>query len=356
MNILNYELWGNTIKIYGIVFLFILAAGVCAKVFSLYIVKYIKKITKKMGKKSVDIIASAATRCFIIIIYIIAFSSSMNYLKVEENVKKTLDAVIQVIIGLIIIYFIFKIVDVLFAFLSEKANKTKTKLDDALLPVLGKSIKIFFAAITLLFILNNLGYNVTAIITGLGVGSFAVALASQDTLKNFFGSIVIFADRPFNIGDRILVESIEGTVESIGFRSTRVRTLEGTLVTIPNSKMGDAIINNIQKRPTRKTVSEIGVTYNTSLEKLRKGTEIIRKILKEHPSTEDYLAHFNNYGPYSLNIKVIHWCKYLEYNKYLEAIEEINFSIKDAFEKERIEFAFPSQTIYINKETTDKRQ
>ena len=350
-NILAYTLLGNTVKTYLFVFLLLLGAGICAKIFSLFIVSYIKKVTNKMGKESVGIISDAATRSFILIIYLVAISMSLNLLVVTAEIKKILDTILQLCAGIVVAYFIFKIVDVSFAFLAEKASKTKTKLDDALLPILAKSVKIFLLLIIVLFVLNNMGFNVASVIAGLGVGGIAVALASQDTIKIFFGSIVLFADRPFNIGDRVIVEGVDGPVEYIGFRSTRIRTLDGTLVTIPNSKMADAIINNINKRPTRKTMMEIGVTYDTSVEKMRRGLEIVRTIAEKHPSTDNSIVNWKDYGPYSLNILFIHWCKYLEYDRYLQAMEEINFSIKEAFEKETINFAFPSQSIYMEKST-----
>ena len=355
-NILEYKFLDNTLEVYLTVFGIILCAGIAASILSLFIARRIKKTLQKMGRETLKEAVEATTRSFTMFLYVIAISFSSSILTVNAPIKIFLRHVINIASGLIIIYFIFRIMDILVVYLGEKAGKTETKLDDMLIPIVGKTIKIFSIVITILFILNNLGYNITSLIAGLGLGGLAVAMAAQDTLKNFFGAVAIFADRPYTIGDRVVVEGVDGPIEQIGLRSTRIRTLDGTLVTIPNSRMADAIINNIQKRPTRKTMNTIGVTYNTSIQKVHRAIEIIRGIMKGHPGTENHLVYWKDYGPYSLNIFTIHWCKYLGYDKYLECLQEMNFQIKEAFEKEGIEFAFPSQTLYLqNDKSLDKK-
>ena len=353
---LEYRFLDNSLKVYFVVFGIILCTGIIANILSPFIARRIKRILQNTGKKTLQEAVEATTRSLTMFLYVIAISFSTSILTVNTPIKILLKHIIHLASGVIIIYFIFRIVDILVAYLGEKAETTKTKLDDMLIPITGKTIKIFFVVITVLFILNNLGYNITSLVAGLGLGGLAVAMAAQDTLKNFFGAVAIFIDRPYTIGDRVIVEGVDGPIEQIGLRSTRIRTLDGTLVTIPNSRMADAIINNIQKRPTRKTMNTIGVTYDTSIEKMRRAIEIIRGIMKDHPGTENHLVYWKDYGPYSLNIFAIHWCKYLAYDKYLECLQEMNFQIKESFGKEGIEFAFPSQTLYLqNEKSSDKK-
>ena len=248
---------------------------------------------------------------------------------------------------LIVVYGLSKAADVVFALWIQHARRTQTKFDDQVIPILRKTTKVFLWTIAVLLTLQNLGYNVTSLLAGLGIGGLAVALAAQETLSNFLGALALLVDRPCEVGDRVQFEDVDGTVEAIGLRSTRIRTLDGTVVSVPNSKLASAKINNITKRPTIKNTFTVGITYDTPYEKVQEALAILRDILESHPSTQNYWAYFKEFGPYSLNILVIHWCKYTDYQKFLQATEEINLAIKRRFEEAGIEFAFPTQTIQL---------
>jgi MscS family membrane protein len=249
----------------------------------------------------------------------------------------------------VVIYIATKFVDLLFSVWRERARRTETRLDDQVIPILSKVTKFFVWAIGILLVLQNLGYNVTSLLAGLGIGGLAVALAAQETLSNFIGALAILVDRPCEVGDRVDFDQlgIKGTIEAIGLRSTRVRTLDGTLVSIPNRTMANTLINNVAKRPTIKNEYVIGIVYDTPYEKVEEALRILRDILANHPSTHHYRAYFKEFGPYSLNIVVTHWCKYTDYEQFLKATEEINLEIKRRFEEAGIEFAFPTQTIQL---------
>ena len=240
-------------------------------------------------------------------------------------------------------------VDLLFSLWRERAKRTETRLDDQVIPILSKVTKFAIWAIGILLVLQNLGYNVTSLLAGLGIGGLAVALAAQETLSNFLGALAILVDRPCEVGDRVDFDQlgIKGTIEAIGLRSTRVRTLDGTLVSIPNRTMANTVINNVAKRPTIKNEYVIGIVYDTPYEKILEALRILREILANHPSTANYRAYFKEYGPYSLNIVVTHWCKYTDWEEFLKATEEINLEIKRRFEEAGIEFAFPTQTVQL---------
>ena len=249
----------------------------------------------------------------------------------------------------IVVYGLSKSADVAFALWIQHARRTKTKIDDQVIPILRKVTKAFLWSVAVLLILQNLGYNVSSLLAGLGIGGLAVALAAQETISNFIGALALLVDRPGEVGDRVDFDQlgVKGTIEAIGLRSTRIRTLDGTLVSIPNHTVADTVINNVGKRPTIKNTFTVGVTYDTSYEKLQEALRILRDILANHPGTQNYWVYFKEFGPYSLNILVIHWCRYTDYQKFLAATQEINLEIKRRFEEAGIEFAFPTQTIQL---------
>ena len=244
-------------------------------------------------------------------------------------------------------FVLVKLVDVLVAVLKPRIAESDSRLDDQLLPVLSGVLKAFILVIIGALILQNSGYNISSLLAGLGLGGLAVALALQPTLANMFAAITLFVDRPFQVGDGVSVAGISGAIENIGLRSTRIRTYEGTLVTIPNSAVVNSQIDNLQARPTRRTNFTIGVTYDTSGEKLRKAVAILRDVMEQHPGTDTSRAHFKSYGESALILDVAHWCRYLDYAEYLTCLEEINFEIKQRFEKEGIEMAYPTQTVRL---------
>jgi len=198
---------------------------------------------------------------------------------------------------------------------------------------------------------QNLGFDITAAIAGLSVGGLALGLAAQDTVANLFGAVAIFIDKPFRIGDRIQLDSVDGLVETIGLRSTRVRNLDGHLITIPNKTMGNATITNITRRPNIKTVMNIGITYDAATEKVKRALQILKEVYKDHPQTFDCLISFNKFADSALNIQVVHWWNSTDYKEYLAGLQEMNLMLKERFDKEGIGFAFPTQTVYVKQDS-----
>jgi MscS family membrane protein len=232
------------------------------------------------------------------------------------------------------------------------AAKAHTTLDDMMAPVVRKTLRTVTVILGLVQIAQQLSDKpITSILAGLGVGGLAVALAAQDTIKNFFGSLVIFGDHPFQLGDRIVVDETDGSVEEVGMRSTRIRTLDGHLVTIPNGELANKNIRNISKRPYIKRVANITVTYDTPPEKVERAMTLIREALesrneKMHPDFPPRV-YFNNFNSASLNIRVIYWFAPPEYWEFLEFDQAFNLEILRRFNEEGIEFAFPTQTLYL---------
>ncbi len=277
----------------------------------------------------------------------IAVGIGLHYFALPEAVTQIASSLLLVLITATVAFVLVKLVDVFIAFLKPRIVESESRLDDQLLPVLSGALKAFILVIVAVLILQNSGYNVSGLLAGLGLGGLAVALALQPTLANVFAAVTIFVDRPFRVGDGVSVAGVSGSIEGIGLRSTRIRTYEGTLVTIPNSTVANALIDNLQARPTRRTTFTIGVTYDTSSEKLERAVAILRDVMERHSGTETSRAHFKSYGESSLILDVAHWCKYLDYSQYLACIEEINFEIKRRFEHEGIEMAYPTQTVHV---------
>ena len=283
----------------------------------------------------------------------LAIAIGLHYFALPEAIANLASGLLRALLTATVAFVLVKLVDVLIAVLKPRIAESESRLDDQFLPVLSGGLKAFILVIIGALILQNSGYNISSLLAGIGLGGLAVALALQPTLANMFAAITLFVDRPFHVGDGVSVAGVTGSIESIGLRSTRIRTYEGTLVTIPNSAVVNAQIDNLQARPTRRTNFTIGVTYDTSSEKLERAVAILRDVMEQHPGTDTSRAHFKSYGESALLLDVAHWCRYLDYSEYLTCIEEINFEIKRCFEKEGIEMAYPTQTVHlVNKEAS----
>ena len=252
-------------------------------------------------------------------------------------------------------WFIYRLVDVVEFYLHNLTGKTETLLDDQLVPLIRKTLRVFVVIVAVLFIAQNIfRWDVGALIAGLGIGGLALALAAKDTLANLFGSITIFTDRPFQMGDRIRMKSYDGVVEEVGFRSVRIRLLNGHIAIIPNAIVANEPIENVSKRPFIRHDMTVGVTYDTSPDKVRRGVEIIREMLagraESFPPDMPARAHFTGFDTASLNIAVSYWFTPPDWVRYLEFAQEFGMELLRRFNDEGIEFAFPTQTLYVKQD------
>ena len=239
--------------------------------------------------------------------------------------------------------------------LQQRAARTEGKMDDMLVPILSNSMRATIVVLAIVQIAQILsGKEITSILAGLGIGGLAVALAAQDTLKNFFGSVVLLADKPFEIGDRVNVDGHDGPVESVGLRSTKIRTLDGHLVTIPNGEMANKSIWNIAKRPYIRRIFNISITYDTPPAKVAEAKAILEDILKDHEGMhEDFQprVYFNNFNDTSLNLFCIYWYHPPAYWDFMAFTERVNTAILERFNSAGIDFAFPTQTVHLAGDT-----
>lgn len=243
----------------------------------------------------------------------------------------------------------YKLIDLLNYFFERFAQKTESTLDDQLVPLVNKSLKIFVVISGSLIVLQNFDVDVTALLAGLSIGGLAFALAAQDTIKNLFGSIMIFIDRPFQIGDWVVTSDLEGIVEEVGFRSTRVRTFANSVVSIPNGKLADQTIDNMGRRIYRRYSTSFGLTYDTPVDLIETYVKGLKELVANHPHTRKdyYEIHFHSYGDFSLNILIYIFFQTEDWSKELAARHEFNIEAKKLAETLGVNFAFPTQTLQV---------
>jgi MscS family membrane protein len=253
-----------------------------------------------------------------------------------------------VLVAYSVTYLGLKLVDLLLGLWQEQIAAPQDRIFAIqLIPLVSKVFKTGLVIAAVLLTADNLDIRITSALAGLSVGGLALGLAAQDTVANLFGAVAIFMDKPFYIGDRIKVESVDGTVESIGLRSTRVRSQEGHHVTIPNKLMGNAIITNITRRPTIKTEINLGLTYDTPARRVARAVALLELIFRANPRTADLTISFNKFGDSALNILVVHDWTGTDLKLYFADMQALNLQIKERFDAEKLEFAYPTQTVYV---------
>ena len=261
-------------------------------------------------------------------------------------------ALVKFLVAFDIGWALYNLVDVLDALLLKWARKTDTDLDDHLLPFIRKSLRIFIVIMAILIIIQSFGYPVTGVLASLGIGGLAFALAAKDTVSNIFGSLMIIFDRPFQVGDWIQAGEMEGTVEEIGFRSTKIRTFAKTLISVPNNMIANMALNNYSRMPKRRIKLTVGVTYDTSPAQMREAVERIRSLLKTHPAIDQefWLVNFTDFGASSLDIMVYCFTTTTVWGDYLDARQDVCLQIMDILEEMGLEIAFPSRTVYLQQD------
>lgn len=349
-NIFQYEILGNSmwriLALFGIILI------------SLFLGKLAKLILNRFGRKFESLNRPVSSITFLAVskgsVFLFAaagISLGLATLELKGWVAEVSDTLSAILLSVGIGYFLYWLVDIPTTWFSKMAGRTETKLDDMLVPIIRKSLRVTVVILVLVQIAQILSDKpITSIIAGLGIGGLALALAAQDTVKNFFGSVVLFVDKPFEMGDRVVVDGNDGSVEEVGLRSTKIRTLDGHLVTIPNGELANKIIRNIGKRPYIRRVANITITYDTPPEKVDRAVEIIKELLDKHEGMDPELpprVFFNEFNADSLNIVVIYWYHPPDYWMYMDFTERFNKELFRRFSEEGIEFAFPTQTLYL---------
>lgn len=279
---------------------------------------------------------------------------ALNYTELKTKIPAPATTALAILVIVAGTLFCFRASRLLEFVLRKSFEKSHSRIDNMLAPIARKTFQILIVTLAVLLIAQNLsGQTMASILTGLGVGGLAIALAAQETIKNFFGSIVICSDKPFDLNERIRVDEFDGPVEHVGFRSTRIRTLDGHLVTIPNGELANKSIENISRRPHIKRLFHIDITYATPPEKVNLALQIIKDLLNDHEGMHPDFpprVYFEDFAESALKILVIYWYHPADYWEFKAFNERVNLSLLERFNAEGIEFAFPTQTLYLNRD------
>lgn len=257
---------------------------------------------------------------------------------------------IRTLAAISVVMLVYRTIDLLGAYLLAKAADTDTKLDDQLIPILTRSLKTVTVVIGAIFVLQNLDIDVASLLAGLGLGGLAFALAAKDVVSHIFGSVMIFLDKPFQIGDWIVAAGVEGTVAEVGLRSTRIRTFYNSEVTVPNGKFTDAIVDNYGRREFRRCSIKLGLTYDTSPIQIEAFCDGLRAIIKAHPATRKdyYEVHFCGYADSALEIMVYFFFQVETWSEELRARHEMFLDFLRLAEDLNVQFAFPTRTLHLD--------
>jgi len=270
-------------------------------------------------------------------------------LNFDPDVENVVHQATSLVAAVAIIMVAFRAIDIGVAVLARRASETETMLDDSLVPLLRTTMRLFVTAVGVLFVLQNLDVNVSSLVAGLGLGGLAIALAAQDTVRNVLGGATIFADKPFEVGDWVVVDGVEGTVETVGFRSTRVRTFYNSLVSVPNGNLMNAGIDNMGQRRWRRYKTTLGVGYHTTPDQMQAFVEGIRAIIQASPGMRQdyYIVEFHGFGATSLDVLVYCFMDAADWNEELRTRHVLNLDIMRLAEALKVDFAFPTQTVHI---------
>ncbi|MDN3687092.1 mechanosensitive ion channel family protein [Cyclobacterium jeungdonense] len=284
---------------------------------------------------------------YLIVLFLAIF---IRVLQLPISIVSWVTILLNAVKPFIVTVIFYKLVDVFSGYMERMAEKTRSTLDDQLVPLVRKTLKAFVIVVGSLFVLKyGLRIDIVPFLTGLSIGGLAFALAAQDTIKNFFGSVMIFVDKPFQVGDWITSGDVDGTVEEVGFRSTRVRTFRNSLMYIPNGKIADATVDNHGLRKYRRFYSTITITYDTPPELVEVFLEGLRRIVQNHPKTRKdyYNIYLNNLSAYSLDIMFYVFFEVPSWPEELKAREDLILAAIRLANKLEVRFAFPTQTLHM---------
>lgn len=342
-------IYGTNLRRIGGAILILLLALLLKKIFSKVIIVLMQKLAKKTKSTVDDSIVEALNKPVQLGFIIIGLQIAAQMLILPPEISVFVQRVIRSLILYTLFWSAYRAADVFTALFEQRALLTVDKFDDMLVSFLSNGAKAVIIVLGAITVAQVWFSEIAGVLTGLGLGGLAFALAAQDTAKNLFGSVTIMLDRPFNIGDWVLTPSVEGTIEEIGFRSTKVRTFADAVVTIPNSVMSNDPITNWSRMGKRRINFQLKVSYQTTAEQLQQCIQSLRTILEEHPEVhpETILVYFERFGENSLNIFVYFFTNTTNWKKFLEVQEDINFKIMALLEELGVFVALPSRSVYI---------
>ncbi len=356
-NYIEDEIFGNPVGAYlwcfGILLLGFILKRIIARFLSKQSFRMFKRFAEnKYSEEFVELLRRPFEQLLVLLILFFAFDRlefPHSWELVESDtygIRWLIKKVYGIALLVVIVRIVLRVTDFLAFVISNREGNTSSRELAGFLKELIKVVLVilgFFTGLRVIFQVN-----ITAVVASLGIGGLAVALAAQDTLANLLGSFIIYLDKPFKVGDQIEAGEIKGTVEHVGFRTTKVRTVEKTLMTVPNKKLIDSLLNNISMGEMRRVRFNITLTYKSKPEQIRSIINDIKQIIKDHPqTTDDFVVRFTDFDSSSLNILVVYFVRGNAYENMVNTKEELNMMILDIVERHGCEFAYPTQTVYI---------
>lgn len=345
-NFFSKQFYGSTISQWLVALFIIVASVVIGRALYWVIKNFVRRITSRTKTKLDNIIIDMIEEPLVFAIVLAGIWFGLKTLTFNETVELWISRAYYILIIFNVAWLITRLLDSLISeYLVPITEETKSALDEQLLPIARKGVKTIIWIVAAIVALNNAGYDVGAILAGLGIGGLAFALAAQDTVSNLFGGFTVLTDKPFKINDRVKIAGFDGTIKEIGVRSSRLVTLEGRMVSIPNSNFTKNPIENISSEPSRKIVLNLGLTYDMTDKQIELAMNLLKEIAENNDNIEEnVLTSFNGFGDFSLNILFIYYIK--KDSDILETQTQMNLEILKRFNENKLEFAFPSQTIY----------
>lgn len=350
--ILDHVYYNNTVREYLISGSIILFGILLLLVFKKILIKYLEEWARKMPGNWDDFVVSVVKRFGIPIVQWVIIFWGINYLDLSDRI----DRIVQIAIAVIVTYFILRLISSLIMLILESRVRRQERGEEKIKQLGGLMIviNIIIWALGLVFFFDNLGYNVTTIITGLGIGGIAIALAAQNVLGDLFSYFAIFFDKPFEAGDFIIVDDKLGSIEYVGLKTTHIRSLSGEQIVIGNSNLISSRIHNYKRMAKRRVVFTLNVEYGTPIGLIKKIPVLLRSIVEQQDLITFDRAHFGAYKDWSLQYEVVYYVLSPDYNVYMDIQQQINFQIYEEFEKLKIRFAIPTQSLYMKNEIDNK--
>ncbi|MDP7477120.1 MAG: mechanosensitive ion channel family protein [Candidatus Peribacteraceae bacterium] len=343
--ILEYQILENTVAQLGTAAAVFIAIFIALRVFRKHVIGNMVKMAGKTNTKVDDVVSGFLNSIKMPIYLLIAMFVALQGIHVPES----LNLVVDVLILVIIVSQVIKLIEEVFCMvLSAQLQKTNK---DAVIPgIFRMAVRMVLWSIGFLLILSNAGVDITSLVAGLGIGGLAISLALQNILSDLFASFSIAIDKPFEIGDFIIVGEHKGTVKHIGMKTTRITALQGEEVVISNAELTTTRVQNYKKMQKRRIVFTFGCTYGAKADQMKKVSADVAKIIDDHDFAEVDRVHFNNFGDSDLQFEAVYYMTTSDYVKYMDTQQDINIQLMKYFEENNLEMAYPTQTLYVKKE------
>ena len=337
---------GNTVQAYLIALAVFFGVIILIRIFKAVVVKRLHQLAKRTTTDIDDFLIRLLRHVDPIVYISMAFYIATRPLVLAEGLQQVLHAFFVIILTVKVIQLIQ---EAMMFFLNKWASATEREDPTSVVVVrnMRKVVQVVLWIVGTIFIFDNMGINVTSVVAGLGIGGVAVALAAQAVLGDAFSSFAIFLDKPFKVGDFIIVGDLLGTVEHVGFKTTRIRSLGGEQLIFSNSDLTSSRVRNYKRMETRRILFRIGVIYQTTTEKVKAIPAMIERIIRDHELSRFDRAHFQSYGDFALIFEIVYYVLSPDYNQYMAIQHDINICIKEEFEKAGIEFAYPTQQLFV---------